>query len=120
LIRRWLRDAPAATVQQVMTLGTPHQGTLGFVSRFEPFRFAHPSSTFLRDLAEQDPVPGRFETIAISSELDAWVLPNDAAYYPGAFNIAVRATGHFSLLLSKRIVDLIAENLRTASTAQRM
>jgi hypothetical protein len=119
LVRRWLRDEPTATVQQMMTLGTPHQGTLGLLSRFNTFRFARPDSSFLRDLAEQDPVPRRFDAIAISSELDALVVPNDAAYYPGAFNIAVRDVGHFTLLLSQRIVDLVAENLRTASTAHR-
>jgi hypothetical protein len=119
LVRRWLRDQSNAIVQQVITLGTPHQGTLGLLSRFPKFRFVHPSSSFLRDLAQQDSVPRRFDAIAISSELDAWVVPNDAAYYPGAFNIAVRDVGHFTLLLSKRIAELIAENLQTARSTQR-
>jgi hypothetical protein len=118
LIRRWLRDQPAAPVQQVITLGTPHQGTLGLLSRFERFRFMAPSSSFLRALAEQDPVPRRFDAIAIASELDAWILPNDASYYLGAFNITVRDVGHFTLLFSKRIVELVAENLRTAAAPQ--
>jgi hypothetical protein len=113
-----LRNQSGAAVQQIITLGTPHQGTLGLLSRFNRFRFVHPSSNFLQDLAEQDPVPRRFDTIAISSELDAWVIPNDAAYYPGAFNIAVRDTGHFTLLLSKRIAELVAENLQTAGLSQ--
>jgi hypothetical protein len=119
LVRRWLRDAPAAPLQQLITLGTPHRGTLGLLSRLDRFRFVHPSSSFLQDLAEGDPVPGRFDAIAISSEFDAWVVPNDAAYYPGAFNVVVRDIGHFTLLLSKRIADLVAENLATAGTAQR-
>lgn len=115
LVRRWLRAQPAATIQQFFTLGTPHRGTLGLVSRVGRWRFLHPSSSFLRDLGDEDPVPGRFDAIAISSELDAWVVPSDAAYYPGAFNIAVRDAGHFSLLFSKRIADLIAENLRVVT-----
>lgn len=114
-VRRWLRDQPAGTIQQFVTLGTPHQGTLGLPSRCTKFRALDPSSRFLRDLAEQDSVPRRFDAIAISSELDAWVVPNDAAYYPGAFNIVVRDVGHFSLLFSKRIAGLIAENLRAVT-----
>jgi hypothetical protein len=111
-VRRWLHGQSASGIRQLVTLGTPHRGTLGLLSRFGRFRFLRPSSSFLRDLADQDPVPRRVDTIAIYSELDAWVVPNDAAYYPGAFNIAVRDVGHFSLLFSKRIAGLVAENLK--------
>jgi hypothetical protein len=119
LVRRWLRNQPAAPVQQFITLGTPHQGTRGLLSRFEGLHFLRPSSSFLRDLAEQDPVPSRFDPIAISCELDAWYFPSDTSYYPGAFNIAVRDIGHFTLLFSKRIAQLVDENLRTAGAIHR-
>jgi len=119
LVRRWLRDQAPGVVHQFITLGTPHRGTFGMISRIGRFRLAHPSSDFLRGVAEQDPVPRRYDTIAISSELDAWVVPNDAAYYPGAFNIAVRDVGHFALLLSKRVAELAAENLAAAKADHR-
>ena len=67
----------------------------------------------MRDLGDADSVAGRFDAIALSSTFDAWIVPPDAAYYPGAFNIAVDGIGHYRLLFSRKIWELIDENLPT-------
>ena len=52
--------------------------------------------------------------IAIYSDFDAWLVPIDDAYCPRGFNIAVSGVGHCAMLLSRRVADLIAENLDRA------
>jgi hypothetical protein len=102
--------AASPTVRQLMTLGTPHQGTTS-----GPYRWlapeTDPGSARMGRLGEAArPVDG-LEVITISSPFDAWTNPASAADYPGAFNIEVSAIGHFRLLFSRRVFELIAENL---------
>jgi pimeloyl-ACP methyl ester carboxylesterase len=91
---------PELRVRHVVTLGTPHQG-----SRALPYRL----------LGATTPAPEaagtRIDVIAIYSDFDAWLIPVDDAYCPRAFNIAVRGIGHCAMLQSRRVADLIAENL---------
>lgn len=98
-------------VRQLITLGTPHQGTLAPHARLPCCRPLARGSALLRRLGSDADRPPSPERIAIYSEFDAWVLPVEAAYYPGAFNIQVRGVGHFSLLTSRRVFELLAENL---------
>lgn len=97
-------------VRRLLTLGTPHLGTfaappLAGLSRLRP------DSEFLHQLAAADRAPQQFEATAVQSEFDATILPYDNGYYPAAFNVSVRDTGHFTLLFSRRIFALVAENL---------
>ena len=70
-----------------------------------------PGSSLLRAIAQDPPDENGPERVAIYSEFDAWVVPVEAAYDQGAFNIQVRGIGHFSLLTSRRVYALLAENL---------
>ena len=104
---------PACGIARLVTLGTPHQGTHIFR------RLAHdpmlvqmrPESPLLRRLTDDDPVPTLVECVAIYSTGDAVVVPPHNGYYKGAFNIEVAGTGHMSLLFSRRVYDLVRENL---------
>jgi pimeloyl-ACP methyl ester carboxylesterase len=99
-VRHYAELHPALPIRHVVTLGTPHQG-----SRAMPYRW-------LRAPAPA-PVPSepRVDVIAIYSDFDAWLVPIDDAYCPRGFNIAVRGVGHCAMLQSRRVADLIAENL---------
>jgi hypothetical protein len=44
-------------------------------------------------------------------------VPPSAAYWPGAFNIEVRGLGHMSLLFSRRVYELVRENLDAPTAA---
>lgn len=110
--RDYLRSNPDAPVGMLVTLGTPHQETLA-----PPFRVRAlhgPDSDAIRELAVNDPVPDRFDVVAISADFDAWVVPPGAAYYPRAFNVSVAMIGHFGLLMSRKVFDLILENIEAA------
>jgi triacylglycerol esterase/lipase EstA (alpha/beta hydrolase family) len=106
----------ASGIGRLITLGTPHQGTLalrwlgldGMVAQMRP------GSPVLRRLAASDAVPTVADCISIYSADDAIVVPASAAYYPGAFNIEVRGIGHSSMLFSRRVYELVRENLAAA------
>jgi pimeloyl-ACP methyl ester carboxylesterase len=103
----------ASGITRLVTLGTPHQGTLAFPGfRLDPMvAQMRPTSPFLVRLAQDDPVPGLVDCIAIYSADDAVVVPTSAGYWPGAFNIELRGLGHMSLLFSRRVHELVRENL---------
>lgn len=97
------RDYAAARadrrLRHVVTLGSAHQGT-----RALPYNLLRaPVAAALQ--------PNGVDLIAIFSDFDAWLVPVDDAYCPQGFNIAVRGIGHCSLLLSRRVADLITENI---------
>lgn len=100
LAREYAEARPELRVRHIVTLGTPHQG-----SRALPYRLLG------------GPTPGperaaaRVDVIAIYSDFDAWLIPVDDAYCPRGFNIAVRGIGHCAMLQSRRVADLITENL---------
>jgi hypothetical protein len=111
--RAWVRARGSACgVGQLITLGTPHQGTTAWCwLGLAPGGTPRPGSAVLRRLAADDPVPGLIDCTSIYSIDDALVVPATAAYYPGAFNVEVRRLGHMSLLLSRRVYELVRENL---------
>lgn len=113
-LRHYLRRYRASGIRRAVTIATPHQGTQ---APLVGFGAPQPGSTEeLRQLAAGDRVPQQFEVIAISSDFDAFIAPADNAYYPGAFNIQVRGTGHFALARSARLFELLSENLGAAPT----
>src|SRR2546422_1838608 len=110
LVARACLCAGATGIRRIITLGTPHQGT----EVFRRLRLdamlgqMRPGSACLRRVT----APGsRTEIVSIYSRDDALVVPPSSAYCPGAFNIEVRGVGHMSLLFSRRIYELVRENL---------
>jgi len=105
-------DGAAALIENLVTLGTPHQGTalasLVLGPRFAQLR---PGSPFLQRLGSGDDLSGTIRITAIASSFDALTFPLESAYYPGAFNITVDAVGHLGMLVSTRVWQLVVENL---------
>jgi pimeloyl-ACP methyl ester carboxylesterase len=94
---------PNTAIRQIVTLGTPHQGSTAL-----PYRViggGAPSTA-----AADRPI----DIIAIASDFDAWLQPFDRAYHPDGFNIAISGVGHCAMLLSRRVTDLLVENLTAA------
>jgi hypothetical protein len=106
------RDGRAADVRWLVTLGTPHGGTLAFSwLGLGPFRSdVRPGSTALRALRSAR-LPVHLEAVAIASPDDALLLPPEQARWPDACNVSVEGSGHLGLLVSARVYELIAENL---------
>jgi pimeloyl-ACP methyl ester carboxylesterase len=102
-------------VAQLVTLGTPHQGSLlAHVLPTPLVRQLRPGSPLLQELA--DPAPGyRTPLTAIYSDLDQVVLPTSAGRceHPdlAARNVLVRGVGHMSLPIHRQVVDEVAATL---------
>ncbi|WP_456923037.1 esterase/lipase family protein [Geodermatophilus sp. SYSU D00705] len=102
-------------VESLVTLGTPHQGSL--LAHLVPtplVRQLRPGSPVLQELAE--PAPGvRTPVTAIYSDLDQVVLPTQAGRcdHPDlmARNVLVRGIGHMSLPFHRGVVDEVAATL---------
>lgn len=93
-------------IRRVITLGAPHQGSRGLIYRLCP----SPGSSSATEGAD---------VTAIYSDFDAWLVPIDNAYCPQAFNIAVSGVGHCTMLWSRRIADLVIENLTATPPPRR-
>jgi|SRR5437899_962537 len=112
-----------ARVHTVVTLGTPHAGTLP--ARIFPHPVARqlrPHSAVMAELAE--PAPGcatRF--VAFWSDLDQMIIPKRSACidHPDlqARNVFVRGVGHLSLPIDGRVVHEISSTLAHLDTEGR-
>ncbi|SFK30501.1 lipase family alpha/beta hydrolase [Geodermatophilus ruber] len=102
-------------MESLVTLGTPHQGTL--LAHLVPsplIRQLRPGSRVLRELDE--PAPGvRTPVTAIYSDLDQVVLPTTAGRcdhpHLRVRNVLVRGVGHMSLPFHRSVVDEVAATL---------
>jgi hypothetical protein len=102
-------------IDSLITLGTPHAGTLwAHVLPTPLIRQLCPGSPLLRELAE--PAPGcRTRVTAVYSDLDQMLVPSTVGRcdHPDlrARNVLVRGVGHMSLPIHRTVVDEIAATL---------
>ncbi len=102
-------------VQPLVTLGTPHSGSvLAHVGATPLIRQLRPGSRVFRELAEPAPAC-RTRITAVYSDLDQVVLPTASGRcdHPdlGARNVLVRGIGHMSLPRHRTVVDEVAATL---------
>ncbi len=119
--------ADAGVVDTVITLGTPHRGTYtAWLGPGPAARDLHPSSAVMRRLQETAR-PTSTRWIAFAADLDAMVTPaaSGRLSHPAlaATNLALRDTGHLSLLMSgeviRGVVDYLADRDRGARARPR-
>jgi triacylglycerol lipase len=104
-----------ARVHTLVTLGTPHTGTVP--AYFLPLRLGRqlrPGSDLMSELA--GPAPGcRTRFLAFWSDLDQMIIPKSAAMlsHPdlSARNVRVRGVGHLSFAIDRRVVHEIGVEL---------
>jgi triacylglycerol lipase len=102
-------------VTKVITLASPHRGSKLYALSLDPMvQDMREGSAFLHDLGDDDPIPGAVDFTAIYPSFDTLVVPAAQAYYPGVGNIEVEGVGHMGLLWSRRVYQLIRENLEYA------
>ena len=102
-------------VESLVTLGTPHQGSLwAHVGPTPLIRQLRPGSPVLKELDE--PAAGcRTRMTAIYSDLDQMVVPTTSGRcehpHLGARNVLFRGVGHMSLPRHRGVVDEVAATL---------
>lgn len=108
-------------VDSLVTLGTPHQGSvLAHVAPTPLVRQLRPGSPVLRELTE--PAPDcRTRVTAVYSDLDQMVLPTQSGRcdHPDldARNVLVHGVGHMSLPMHRGVLDEVAATLAGARDA---
>ena len=112
------RQGGDVRVDSLVTLGTPHQGSiLAHVLPTPLVRQLRPGSPVLRELEE--PAPGcRTRITAVYSDLDQLVLPTQSGRcdHPDlrARNLLFRGVGHMSLPIHRGVLDEVATTLAGA------
>ena len=108
--RAYIRAAGAARLECVVTLGTPHHGSvLAWMWVGRALAQMRPGNTWLAELnwLQADPFP--VPVTSIWSRHDSMVAPQASAELAGAENIAVHGVGHNALLGDHRVVQLVAQ-----------
>lgn len=104
------REGRRIRMRRLVTLGTPHQGTLA-----APWLRVGPWVRDVRpDVAPPPAIDG--DGVAIASAHDAILVPTELAYWPGAFNVTMRDVGHVGMLCSARVWAIVEENLAHGAT----
>lgn len=120
--RAWLRDHGATRVACVITLGTPHAGSLlasygmGQNARQMLHESGQPSA-WLQQLAAAESDAMRALFVSIVTRHDNIVAPQSSPILPGATNILVDLIGHVALGFDKEIQQLVLEHIRAARGA---
>lgn len=120
-VRAWLRSAQAdALVAQVVTIGTPHQGTwLGRLSPTRNGRQMRLASRWLADLAQDEPAARRSRFTCYYSNCDNIVFPTQSATLAGADNRFVPGLAHVAMAFDERVMKESLARLTSGSPAQR-
>lgn len=105
----------------VVTLGTPHSGTLtAWAGRSVTAKQMRPGSDLIRRIAAT-PLPDSVRYFSYHSNLDVLVMPAESAILSGGNgnvrNILVYDLGHLSLLINQELIESIATSLSDLSTA---
>lgn len=109
--RAYIRACGARRVARLITIGTPHRGTM--TARFGPGRNAaqmREDSQWIAELG-QAVLPASLPLVSIYSLHDNLVVPQDNAILPGAQLVPLTGRGHMEMLVSRPILDLLLELL---------
>ena len=103
-------------VKNLITLGTPHQGTeWSKYSVLPHLRELQPQSkTF--ELLNQCSPPKSTRAVAISGALDIVIRPKSCTWWSGVRNIHLSHVGHAGLLFSRRVLEIILSHLDDETT----
>ena len=122
--RAWLRRGGTAYAARVITLGSPHHGSV--LASLAPGlngaqmrrgRGAQPESAWLRALAGSETLETRALITSIWSHHDNMVAPQDSSFLPGARNIDFGGIGHVALGSDQRVLDEVMREIGEVSRA---
>jgi len=119
-IRAWMRKHGTARVARVITLGTPHVGTLADPKPFTPnSRQMARTSQWLTELAASELAETRaLMRIAISPQ-DNIVFPQRAQTLEGLEPVVFNGIGHLQMCLHRPVINWVAKEIRTVPLSLR-
>lgn len=111
--RAYVRAQGPARVERVVTLGTPHHGSLlAWIWMGRPLAQMRPGNAWLAELnrTEADPFP--VPLTSIWSRHDSMVAPQASSELPFADNVAMVGVGHNALLNDIGLMEQVATSLQ--------
>lgn len=111
--RAYLRACGDEAVAALITLGTPHRGTVhARLGHGHNVRQMRPDSDWLRQLATDEPEPRRARFTVILSLQDNIVAPQAIQTLPGARTIVLEGLGHVRLAYAPAVIAQVLATLR--------
>ena len=108
--RAYLRRHGARRVAKLITLGTPHQGTVtARLAAGKNGRQMIPGNAWLKQLNEE---ASRVPVVSVFSHQDNVVVPQDSAALAGAKIISLSGMGHVSMPFSRHIRELALAEIK--------
>jgi len=108
--RAYLRRFGAARVERIMTIGTPHHGSvLAWSYPGRCLAQMRPGNAWLVELNRDEARPPPIPITSLWSRHDSMVAPQTSSELAGAENVAVVGVGHNALLNDRGIVDLVVQ-----------
>lgn len=117
-IRTYLRKFGHATVAQVITLATPHHGTVfGRLGMGINGKQMAVGSAFTRELAQAWSSALAAKFLCIAARDDNLIVPRSSPLLPGARQVEIDRVGHLALIEDKRAWRILREELRAPRAA---
>jgi triacylglycerol esterase/lipase EstA (alpha/beta hydrolase family) len=110
--RAYLRRHGAARVSLLMTLGSPHHGSIhAWLFPGTSVAQLRPRNAWLDELNRADAAPAGTRVVSLWSWHDSMVAPQTSAQLDGAVNIALAGIGHNALVGDRQVFALVAAEL---------
>jgi triacylglycerol esterase/lipase EstA (alpha/beta hydrolase family) len=114
--RAYLRRHGSAKVGTVITIGTPHNGSVhAWLFPGVSLGQLRPSNAWLAGL-NRARTGNSARIVSVWSWHDSMVAPQTNARLDGAENIALSGIGHNALVANERVFDIVAAELKRAAT----
>jgi len=116
--RAYLRRYGAAKVRRLVTIGTPHHGSLHAWCMFgQSLAQMRPGNAWLGEL-NRDASPALVPTVSIWSWHDTMVTPQTSPRIDWGGNVALTGIAHNALLDDGRVRDRVAAEIARAATSE--
>jgi len=117
--RAYLRESGGAKVKRLITLGSPHRGSVhAQVGAGTNAREMEPGSPWLAALAAAEASGISVPFTSIMSYHDNFIAPQTSAQHPGARIVPLAGVGHLTMLFSRRVSELIEREIDEANASQ--
>jgi triacylglycerol esterase/lipase EstA (alpha/beta hydrolase family) len=108
--RAYLRRFGAGRVSRLITIGTPHHGSvLAWSFPGRGLEQMHPGNPWLAELNRDESKPAPIPITSIWSRHDSMVAPQASCQLASAENVALVGVGHNALITDHRVVELVAK-----------
>jgi triacylglycerol esterase/lipase EstA (alpha/beta hydrolase family) len=116
--RAYLRQQGGAKVRRLITIGTPHHGSvLAYILPGISLSQLRPGNPWLQELGAA-PAPARPPIVSLWSWHDTMVAPQTSSVLEGAENVALAGIGHNALLGDSEVFRRVAAEIERATTLE--